>query len=669
MVCRDPITLSFRKVPVIQEGMRVLTHFGSIPAPHAAAALLLTCFLAGTARSAPLPNSGAGSGTDSVRQDDPRIDPESGRQLARWAPDRPFDHQHMRLEVDVPDLNSPHLTGVLTLRASAIGSPRSTLALNCRGPEVDEVTIGDEVCTFSIENEKLLISLPHEVAPGQSVEVVIRYSLDFGANKGEGLTFSKGRPENDSPTIKAPQIHAQGQAELNSLWFPCHDSPNERLTSEVIITIPDSEDEYPFEVVSNGHLVSKESLEGKRTRWHWSQDKPHAPYLVTLAVGKFAVLELGGPDSARPGLPMPLYTTRGTEENARKVFEDTARMVAFFETTFGEKYPWDMYAQVIVRDFAAGGMENTSATLLTISTARARPGTQDDLISHELAHQWTGDLLTCRTWDHLWLNEGWATYAEALWNEYEASHPVAAAAKDDANSEPIDLKEAGHKAYIRTIVQNARGLRARNRAAAPEYPSLVSNRYVDPDSVFMKTDNPYSKGAVVLHMLRMKLGDDAFFTGVRDYIRTYKNKTVETSDFRRALEKASGQSLVAFFDQWTTRPGLPRLAVDYAWKDSGQLEVGIEQIQTIDRLNPAYVFTLPMVVTYSDGTKQSIAIDVDSRRSAASFPLSSRPERIQIDPDLTVLAATTIRTALPDEPDPVPASTGGTPVKETPPHP
>jgi len=545
-----------------------------------------------------------------------------------WPHPRHFDHLNLRLDIDIPTMNEAKLTAKATLTAQAIGRTRDQLVLDCRGPQVGRVSVDGVDTAFNVENGKLRIVLPTPAELGRPITLVIHYSLDFSANKGEGLTWSPGKADAQSLTRRVPQIHAQGQAELNSRWFPCHDFPNERLTTEIAVTVEDG-----FDVVSNGRLVERASAGNARTRWHWVQDKPHNSYLVTLAVGKFAVVDIGGPDSARPGLPMPVYVNHGWEQHVTANFGNTPEMVAFFEKLFDEPYPWDMYAQVCVRAFAAGGMENTSCTLLTEGTGAPprsdEPGPHDDLVAHELAHQWFGDLLTCKGWAHLWLNEGWASYSECLWSEHVAGKSGDAV--------------AARRAYHRSVVSYLRGQR-RNRGSAPESPALVSNRYTDPDRVFSKPDDPYGKGAVVLHLLRERLGDDAFFAGVRDYIDRYKFREVETDDFRRCLERASGHSLERFFQQYCYRPGLARLGVEFEW-DEGTRTLGVraEQTQLIDHLNPAYAFVIPILVKFDDGGTQWIDLPMDGRTATTSVVLKAKPTQASVDPNITCFAATEVR--------------------------
>lgn len=567
-----------------------------------------------------------------VEPADARIDAATGRQNAVWPQDRLFDHIHMKLELDIPDIGKPSLSGVETLTVEPIAATHTTLSLDSHGPVVKTVTVAGVPAAFHDAEGKLVIDLPTPVSPGQRVDVVMAYDLDFSKNHGEGLTWSGPIDGAKSLTRANVQIHAQGEAEMNSKWFLCHDFPNERLTTEIYTTVADG-----YEVVSNGHLESKVPQPDGRVKWHWVQDKPHANYLVTLAIAKFAIVDVGGPDTARPGLPMPVYTPWGTEKNIPEVFGYTPDMVAFYERTFKQPYAWDKYAQVMVRDFAAGGMENTSCTLLTVSSANeGAKGDRDDLISHELAHQWFGDLLTCNSWEHLWLNEGWASYCEALWNEYKGGH------LGDNHSE-----KRARDLYMRTMVGFLRQQRARNHGFEPEQAAVVSNRYSNPDATFTKTNDPYAKGALVLHMLRERLGDDAFFAGVADYIQKYKFKTVQTDDFRRCLEAASGQSLERFFWQWLYRAGMPRVAVDFTWDDAtGTLNVDAEQTQRIDYQNPAYAFVLPIYLKFEDGTTRWVEVAMETRKASGSFKLPGKPTQATVDPNIEVFAGVETRKPL-----------------------
>ncbi|HRJ49019.1 MAG: M1 family metallopeptidase [Phycisphaeraceae bacterium] len=565
---------------------------------------------------------------------DPRIDPQSGSRIATWRPETWFDHRHMRLELDFPDLSRPFLTGRQILTSEAVGQARDRMRLDAKQLEIRSVTVGRRAASFVYLGSDLVITLPAPVPVGEQVETVIEYEVDFGSNKGQGLTWSPPIPGAESLSDQFPQVHSQGQPQDNSRWFVCHDFPNDKLTTELVVTVEDG-----YEVSSNGRLVSRDPAGPGRVRWHWLQDKPHSAYLVTLVIGKFSIVELGGADSARPGLAMPLYVPIGFEDDARRLYRRTAEMVAFFEQLFDEPYPWDRYAQLICRDFAWGGMENTGATTMTRASLVGEDGSQDDLIAHELAHQWFGNLVTCKGWEHLWLNEGWASFSEALWAEHAAGE------------NPAERR----RAYQRTIASYFSAQRATNSSFAPEYPPLVSNRYRHEAQVMGKPDDVYGKGAIVLHMLRMRLGDEVFFRGARLFLDRFGFRHATTDDFRRCLEDVSGQSLDRFFTQWTLRPGLPRLDVAYTY-DAGarELSVRLGQTQRVDRDNPAYAFSLPLVLRFDDGPNQTVYVDMDSLVAVGRFAVHGRPATITVDPRMTVAAPHRVVKELDDdEPAPV----------------
>jgi aminopeptidase N len=591
----------------------------------------------------------------------------------------------MRLAIDIPDMNAPFFSGVQTLTVIPIGMARSSLRLDAGpGITVKAVRSGGRPATYTHEQSVLTVKLNTPVPAGRDVDVVIEYDCDLTNNHGRGLTWSPPNPKAKSPTAQAPQLHSQGEAQENSRWIPCHDFPNLKLTTELVVTVEDG-----FEVCSNGRLVSKKTAPSGRVTWDWLQDKPHPFYLVTLVVGKLAVVDINSPStpggSARPGLPMHVYTPIGTEENVKANFANTPAMIAYFEKKFDETYPWDKYDQLIVRDFNWGGMENTSATTLYMSASIGNPEMHTDLISHELAHQWFGDLVTCKSWEHVWLNEGWASIAEALWREQEANLKAAgisptveepseehAQAGSDGTSPPdqatapeekkpkkkpahrgfgsaaADLapaSEEGRRAYQRTILGFMQSQRAGNRTYAPLYPSMASRYYTRPDESIMKIDDVYAKGAAVLHMLRVGLGDETFTAGTRLYLDRLKFKSAETDEFRQCLEEVSGKSLERFFDQWVFRPGLPRLDIDLNY-DGAALIVDVEQTQRLDADNPAYEFTLPLFLKFEDGSHRYEYIQVNQRKITASFNLDSKPTQVSVDPNLTVLSANNTRKPL-----------------------
>jgi aminopeptidase N len=492
---------------------------------------------------------------------------------------------------------------------------------------------------FTRQKDTVTLRFDTPAPVGKRMDIVVRYACEYPKADGTGLTWTAAKPDASNLTDKAAQIHSQGEPQTNHQWYICHDFPNERLTTELLVTVED-----PYVVGSNGHLVETSyagAIDGKpRTTWHWLQDKPHCNYLVSMVVGRFAIVGLPYESEAKTprnakGEPLPvyLYAPLGTEKTAQKAYAKTPAMVAFFSRKYDEPYAWDKYAQALVRHFAWGGMENTSITTMQSSSAKARAGSQDEVISHELCHQWTGDLMTTKGWEHLWLNEGWASFGEALWAEEDA--PDAA------------RKKRAYQRVMNGFISVQRGM---NRTTAPEFAPLVSNRYLDPQQTFFKPNDVYSKGACVLHMLRQQLGDDAFFKGVHLYMERCKFTCVETDDFRRALEEVSGRNLERFFTQWCYRPGLPRLEVTVNWVESssggGDVRITAKQTQKVDGANPAYAVALPVQLKFGDGDPRTVTLNIDQKETEASFHFDAKPSDAVVDPDRTILAASTIHKSL-----------------------
>ncbi len=567
--------------------------------------------------------------------DDPRIDAKTGALNANWPPDVPFDHMHMKLELDLGEMTEAKFTAVQVLTLAARGKARSVIELDA-GKEIKidsirllsrDVKIKPTDLKFKHEDEWLTIDLPEAAEKDVPFQIETTYSCTFDKNRRDGLTWLKGSEEAKSETDQAPLIYSQGEAEHNHIWFPCHDFPNERTTTEIIAKVPKE-----YEVSSNGRLVSKTVDEAKGVAtFHWLQDKPHVYYLVTMVVGKYSIINLAEPGkpvdqshSRDEGGPLPIlaYVPIGKEESAAEAMGNTPKMIALFGRLFDQPYPWDKYAQVLVRTFN-GGMENTSATTMFAVLGNAKRGAMDDIVSHELAHQWFGDYVTCRGWEHLWLNEGWASYCEALWNEE--------AGGGDANPEAADEK------YLGTIAGFVSRQRLSNRGSLPRAIPMVSNRYRNADAPFQKPDDVYSKGACVLHMLRERLGKPAFYKGVARYLHENKLGLGDTTAFRKALETESGVSLEHFFAQWAYRPGLPRLDVKLDFAD-GMLTIEAEQIQTINADNPAYEMAIPVVVKLEGGGTKTAMMDMDGRTATLKLKLDSAPTDVVLDPRITNLA-------------------------------
>ena len=461
---------------------------------------------------------------------------------------------------------------------------------------------------YDAPRETLSVLLDRAYQPDEELTVVISYHTNQPpAEKraglgGGGLSFIKPRP--DDPT-RPRQIWSQGEAETNHLWFPSFDHPNDFVTSEIVATV-----EKPLIVISNGKLMSvKENSDGTRT-YDWKIDQPHATYLTSIIVGEYVPVT-----SDYAGIPVTTNVYKTEVEEGKVTASRLPEMVKFFSEKTGVKYPYAKYAQTMVRDFG-GGMENISATTQTdnmIHDARTElDSTSDGLQSHELAHQWFGDYLTCRSWSDIWLNESFATYFQAMWDEYKLG-------RDDFLYEDV---RANQEQYYQAWMRGQRR-------------PIVTKNYANPDAVF--DTYAYPRGGAVLHMLRTYLGEDNWWRSINHYLTKYAHQPVETAQFRIAIEETTGQPMDWFFDEWLYKMGHPifRVSQDYdATKKELTLKVTQEQRPDPESQYPQVLF-FQTPVDIEIGTASSTRVDrvrIEAKEEQTfKFTVDSEPLLVSFD--------------------------------------
>lgn len=509
----------------------------------------------------------------------------------RFAVDRPIDMKHVRLDLSV-DLPRKRVDALATL---TIRPRESSASMVLDGVDLDvrSVKVGSNVARFSNSGREIEVFFDAALPAGQEAAVTIEYVV---SDPKDGLHFFAPSPDDpDAPY----QVWSQGQSIDNRFWIPCFDDPGERQTTELVATV-----ESKYVVVSNGRLVETRPAGEGRTVYHWLQDQPHPIYLVSLIVGEFAVHA----DTWR-GKPVLYYAPPSRKDDIQRSFDLTPRMLDFFSDKIGVEYPWDKYAQTCCYQFG-GGMENTSATTLGEGALHdersAIDGVSEGLIAHELAHQWWGDLLTCREWAHLWLNEGFATYFEALWDEH---HNGAA--------------EFAHNMYNKS----------KNAINGGKTLPIVHRGYASPNEQF--DARAYPKGAWVLHMLRGRVGDELFWKVMNHYCTTHRLQSVETDDLRRAFESVTGRSFERFFYDWTERPGHPVLDVSFKWDESARMAEA-----TIRQTQEAEAFHIPLVLEFQMGDASPphvVQRQMTDKQAIVCVALPSRPTAFIPDPDHRVL--------------------------------
>lgn len=451
-----------------------------------------------------------------------------------------------------------------------------SIILDAKNMTFNKVEIKDEIGNeilhlINYDKKTLRIHLEKKIKPSETTLLTIHYTAkpdekETGGSKAirddKGLYFIN---TNNGEPFKPIQIWTQGETEANSCWFPTIDKPNEKFTSTLCITVNKN-----LTTLSNG--IFEGSVEDGNLRTDkWKNPDPMPAYLTMMAIGEFKVTQ----DSWR-GKEVSYYLEPNYHPYARNIFKNTVQMLEFFSNKLGIEYPWNKYAQVVVRDYVSGAMENTSATLhgefVQKNNRELIDNDNDGIIAHELFHQWFGDLVTCKSWSNLVLNEGFATYGEQLWVEHNEG-------RDAANKKSWNTIER----YLQYSSKNNDG-------------PIVDYNYRDKEDMFNTIT--YQKGSRVIHLLRQVLGEDAFFLGTRNYLNSFKYDNADIDDLRKEYEKISGHDLRPFFEQWFLQGGHPIIESRYDYIDSlSLLAITIEQKQTAD----VGLFKFPLLFRVNQG--------------------------------------------------------------------
>jgi aminopeptidase N len=530
--------------------------------------------------------------------------PGSSRHLP---PDKEFHAEHIKIQLTV-DLEMKQISGSCTTRLLTLREGTRALHLDACEMRIAGVTLDGGKVAFEHDGKTLTVSLPENLTASPH-----ELKIDYSAEPRQGVYFIA--PDEKYPG-KPVQAWTQGEPEFSRYWYPCHDHPNDKATSETMITVPEG-----YLVVSNGRLVSKTKAEGEAgwVTFHWKEDVPHSGYLNSFAVGKFGMIE-----EAAQGVPLQYYFPEPKRADAPRLFGLTPDMLRVFESLTRVKYPFEKYAQVTVHDFLVGGMENVSATTLTdtrfpdarseedYAARYSRPDRNHiELVSHEFAHMWFGDLVTAKHWSHLWLNEGFATYFEALYTE----------SKD------------GKDAFRHEMLAKAEGYFEEDESMYRR--AIVDDTYVFADDLF--DANVYEKAAWMIHQLRYILGDELFFKANGEFLRRYARANADTHDYMKVLEEVSGLSLEGYFEQALYKAGHPEFEVSYSWDEGTHTaEVAVKQTQQADELTP--IFSLPCdLAFYMAGPGGSIRhvrrIQLHAQEEKYHFELSAKPGIVEFDPE------------------------------------
>jgi aminopeptidase N len=534
----------------------------------------------------------------------------SGQHLPKGAfhpnRERTYDILHFKADIAV-DWTRKDVHGESTILLKPL-SACSLLVLDVYRLSVTAVALqpNGKPLGFSLDDSTLSIRLDRVYQPSDTMSITVHHS----AVPTAGFYFVDPQPGRSA----SPSAYTYGEGGLHANWLPVYADVNDKFSSEMVVTVPE-----PLVVISNGSLINlTEHQDGTRT-FHWLQQLPHANYLMAVYIGDYDSVRLA---SAFDTLPITCWVPRGRKAEGRLAFRSTPKMVEFFSRRFQYRYPWEKYDQVVVLDYAIGAMENTTVTGLNDYVLRiseipdeANPvfdsftsvWSRDELIAHELAHHWFGDNITCRSLGSIWLNEGFATYAHMLWDE------------ESGGEEFLQFKVwRALQAYLDYVRQD--------HVIRP----MEWRRYDTVDEMYNE-EHTYLKGAMVLHMLRWILGDEAFFSSLGYYLRKHQFSSVESSDFKISIEEACGKNLQWFFDQWIYSGGHPRLEVRYRYHaDRKIVDLTIDQTQPL--VEGQGLFTLPVEIRID--TKTGMLRDtvlVAKETEHFTFPVADKPEMVSID--------------------------------------
>lgn len=522
--------------------------------------------------------------------------------------ERVIDIIHLKADLNF-DLNKGKVQGEATVVFTPLVKIDS-FALDAFRLDIKKVDLMEngaaKPLSFAPKEESVDIDLGRICLPQETLTVTIQYS----AQPNAGMYFSEDHAKKGQSFM-----YTYGAGEMKANWLPVYTDYNDKFSSEMIVTVPP-----PYTAVSNGTLVDVRQQENGDRTFHWKQDLPHSQYLIALSIGEF---EKGDLAPALGSIPVGYWVPKGRLEEGAHVFRHTPKMVEFFSRRFNYRYPWSKYDQIAMPDYGPGAMENTSITGHRTSVLRKDRAPEDfgspdfesyfsvwtveNLVSHELAHSWFGNTITCRNINYLWLNESFATYCHLLWDEESLGQERFDFDRQKALDEYLDYVKKNH-----TV-----------RPLEYSYYDTVSDMYT--------SQLTYLEGAIVLHMLRHILGDEDFFRALSYFLHKHEFANVTSSDFKIAIEEAVGKNLDWFFDDWVYGGGHPVFEVSYVFlKDRNLVDLSVRQVQPI--IKGQDLFTLPVDITIvtSKGEKRDV-IWVKSGSDQFLLPCDEEPLMVSFD--------------------------------------
>jgi aminopeptidase N len=395
---------------------------------------------------------------------------------------------------------------------------------------------------------------------------------------------------------------------------PVYDNPSHKFPTETVVTVPKG-----YFAMSNGYLKERIENEDGTETFHWVQELPIPAYLITVAASEYVEYK-----ENLDGLEVSYYThKKWDKDTVYRSFGKTPEMVKFFESKLGVKYPWAKYAQVTAANFLIGGMENTSATTQTDGTLHDEKAHKDidsdGLVAHELSHMWGGDLVTCRTWSHGWLNEGWGTQMQNEWKRH-----------DKGDEEYLYDQYGKQQSYFNED---------KNRYRRP----IVKNEWERGSDVF--DAHLYPGAAWRYYMLRHLVGEERWWKILGEWMTRFSYKSAYTHDLESLFTEMTGEDYGWFFEQWLYKAGYPECKIKVSHDEKlGHAQVRIEQTQKSDDGMTPEVFRFPLTVEFvsEKGERSRYTVQVTKRVHGFYYPIKTKPKQVIIDPDYATLMDWTI---------------------------
>ena len=525
-------------------------------------------------------------------------------EVYRKESDRSTVLEHTKLKVSF-DFKEKELQGEAWLTLRPYFYKTNTLVLDAKAMLIHNVQLEGVPLPYKYNGLKLEVVLPKAYEKEASYTLKIKYTArpekvkqkgNSAINKVKGLYFVNTK-SND--TGISDQVWTQGKTAASSCWFPTIDSPNQKTSQEIYMTVPNR-----FQTISNGTLENQTSNnDGTRTDY-WNFKQKHAPYLFFMGVGEFSIIE-----DAYKNIPLQYYVTEKYAAHAKAIFGNTPEMMGFFSEILDVEYPWSTFKQLVGSEFMSPVMANTEAVIhgeqgYQVPGQLIDENTHENFIANGLFHHWFGNLVTAESWSNVTLNESFAKYGEYLWSAHKYGKDVA-----DANLfEQVTTYKQGD--YFDK--------------------SLVRYYYKDQEALVDMVDG--NKGAIIIHMLRNYVGDAAFFGALKLYITKYRFQSAEVHQLRLAFEEVTGKDLNWFFNQWYFGKGHPNLAISY---DYNLLEKKV----SVNILQRGNVFHFPLTIDLiEEGKLRREKIFIDGKETSFVFQYTKEPEVILINADGVLLA-------------------------------